>query len=255
MGRPTVVAPYFTQADHQPQLLAMNDANQLGDTISVPPLNIGTSKNTDPVERPGRLRGIKFRRFLGKVTNGVIKKITRSNLKDSRSRHDLVPPNVECEGVSSIPNIEVQDAPTSAEQGANPHSALQAAKEAVKLMKPLSGPVTSGISAAQNAPADLDDACDFEETYLKPLKIFDSVIGKLADVHPYAKIALGILSCASKMVIAQSDRDQTVHRLVEKLDQVYGFMIQEETINEISSMRGILGQISQQTLECARFIR
>jgi hypothetical protein len=92
-------------------------------------------------------------------------------------------------------------------------------------------------------------------------------------VHPYAKIALGVLSCASKvclvslsflsctqessvqMVIAQSDRDQAVHHLVDKLDQVFDFMIQDETLGQISSMRGILGQISQQTLECARFIR
>jgi hypothetical protein len=57
------------------------------------------------------------------------------------------------------------------------------------------------------------------------------------------------------MVIAQSDRDQAVLVLVNKLDQVYGFMIQDETLGQISSMRSILGQISQQTLECARFIR
>jgi hypothetical protein len=57
------------------------------------------------------------------------------------------------------------------------------------------------------------------------------------------------------MVIAQSDRDQAVLVLVNKLDQVYGFMIQDETLGQISSMRSILGQISQQILECARFIR
>jgi hypothetical protein len=57
------------------------------------------------------------------------------------------------------------------------------------------------------------------------------------------------------MVIAQLDRDQVVHHLVDKLDRVYGFLIQDEMLDQISSMRGILGQISQQTLECARFIR
>jgi hypothetical protein len=57
------------------------------------------------------------------------------------------------------------------------------------------------------------------------------------------------------MVIAQSDRDQAVLGLINKLDQVYSFMIQDETLGQISSMRSILGQISQQTLECARFIR
>lgn len=57
------------------------------------------------------------------------------------------------------------------------------------------------------------------------------------------------------MVIAQSDRDQAARGLVDRLDRVYDFMIQDETLGQISSMLGILGQISQQTLECARFIR
>ncbi|KAG1864562.1 hypothetical protein C8R48DRAFT_773077 [Suillus tomentosus] len=74
-------------------------------------------------------------------------------------------------------------------------------------------------------------------------------------VHPYAKIAVGVLSCATKMVISRSDRDQAVHSLVDKLDQVYGFMIKDDTLSRISLTRGILGQISQQTLGCARFIR
>jgi hypothetical protein len=46
------------------------------------------------------------------------------------------------------------------------------------------------------------------------------------------------------MVIAQSDRDQAVLGLVNKLDEVYGFMIQDDTLGQISSMRSILGQIS-----------
>jgi hypothetical protein len=57
------------------------------------------------------------------------------------------------------------------------------------------------------------------------------------------------------MVIAQLDHDQAVLGLVNKLDQVYGFMIQDKTLGQMSSMCGILGQISQQTLECACFIR
>ncbi|KAG2339374.1 hypothetical protein BDR05DRAFT_1003471 [Suillus weaverae] len=139
--------------------------------------------------------------------------------------------------------------------GPDPQSALQTVKEAAKGMNVLSRPVTSGVSATQNAPADLEDAYNFEDAYIRPLKIFDSVIEKPADIHPYAKIALRVLSCASKMVIAQSVRDQATHRLVDKLDQVDGFMIQDETLGQISSMRGILGQISQQTLGCASFIR
>ncbi|KAG1836871.1 hypothetical protein DFJ58DRAFT_917517, partial [Suillus subalutaceus] len=141
----------------------------------------------------GRRRG-KIRRFLGKVKNAT-KKISHS--KDSRGR-DPVFLNVDCEGASPISDIKVQDTPSGAEQGADPQLALQNAKEVVKDMNLLSGAVGSGASAAQNASADLEDAYNFQDTYLQPLRIFDSVIGKLADVHPYAKIALGVLSCASK---------------------------------------------------------
>jgi hypothetical protein len=114
--------------------------------------------------------------------------------------------------------MQVQDAPPGPEQGTDPQLALQNAKQAVKDINLLSGPVGSGVSAAQNAPADLEDVYNVQDTYLQPLKIFDKVIRELADVwphsstvwnrtypvpqvHPYAKIALGVLSCASKVCL------------------------------------------------------
>ncbi|KAG2361228.1 hypothetical protein BDR07DRAFT_76617 [Suillus spraguei] len=233
----------------------MTNANQLRASSSVPPPDIETSNETNATQRPrGRPRG-KIRRFLGKVTNSVIENISRSNLRDSRSHHNPVPPNVDREGASSTPNVEVQDAPSGTDQSADPQLALQTARDAVESMNLLSGRVTSGVSAAQNAPADLEDACNLEETYLKPLKIFDSVIGKLADVHPYAKVVLGLLSSASKIVLAQSDRDQGILQLLQKLGQVYEFMMQEKTLRGIPSMQGIVGRIVQQTLECSQFIK
>jgi hypothetical protein len=94
-----------------------------------------------------------------------------------------------------------------------------------------------------------------EDTYLQSLRIFDDVIEKIADVHPYAKMALGVLSCAAKIILAQADRDAAVLELLKKLDQVYTFMAQDQMLGQISSMRMVLGQISQQTLECAQFIK
>jgi hypothetical protein len=49
-------------------------------------------------------------------------------------------------------------------------------------MNLLSGPVVSVVSKAKNAPAVLEDVYNVQDTYLQPLKIFDNVIGKLADV-------------------------------------------------------------------------
>ncbi|KAG2063609.1 hypothetical protein BDR04DRAFT_1163516 [Suillus decipiens] len=68
-------------------------------------------------------------------------------------------------------------------------------------------------------------------------------------------MALGILSAAGKIIIAQAERDQSVDRLLQKLDYVYDFIAQDENLSKVESMRNVLGKIAQQTLECARFIR
>ncbi|KAG2094879.1 uncharacterized protein F5147DRAFT_763842, partial [Suillus discolor] len=232
----------------------MSNGNQLTDSSPVfqtPQQLFAEARYITHVRPPNKVR-----RFLSKVKDGVTKKIPRWILNNLRSRKPVLP-NVDHKGPSSTPKIkpEVQNAPSGVKQDGDPQSALRDAKKAVKGMKIRSRPVESRAFANQNASGGLEDACSFQDMYLQPLRTFDNIIGKLADVHPYAKIALGVLSCASKMVIAQSDRDRAVHCLVDKLDQVYNFMIQDETLDHISSMRDILGQISQQTLECARFIR
>ncbi|KAG1845902.1 hypothetical protein DFJ58DRAFT_504138 [Suillus subalutaceus] len=115
----------------------MSEHNQSRNSNQNPPPETRTSSEATGGESSGtkgRRRG-KIRRFLGKVKNAT-QKISHSP-KDSRGR-DPVLPNVDREGASSTANIEVRDAPSGVEQGADPQSALQDAKEAVKLMKPLS---------------------------------------------------------------------------------------------------------------------
>jgi hypothetical protein len=46
-----------------------------------------------------------------------------------------------------------------------------------------------------------------------------------------------------------------VLNLLEKLAGVYYFMTQDVNLDKMESMRGIVGKIIRQTLECARFIR
>ncbi|KAG2359239.1 hypothetical protein BDR07DRAFT_222972 [Suillus spraguei] len=83
------------------------------------------------------------------------------------------------------------------EMDADTQSALQAAEH----MHSPSGHATTALYIVQDAQADLDAVDGFQDTYLKPLRIFDDVIGKIADVHPYAKMALGVLSCVAKVCI------------------------------------------------------
>ncbi|KAG2116413.1 uncharacterized protein F5147DRAFT_758077 [Suillus discolor] len=97
---------------------------------------------------------------------------------------------------------------------------------------------------SKKGPTALDNIDSIGTAYLQPLRIFDTVIGTIAEVHPYAKMALGVLSCASKIILAQADRDEAVLDLYKKLGQVYGFITRDDTLLKISSMRDILGQIS-----------
>ncbi|KAG2144689.1 uncharacterized protein EDB93DRAFT_1337981 [Suillus bovinus] len=162
------------------------------------------------------------------------------------------------QGSSGEPASEVLAAPPSAKEtrrSASTDAELQAAHEALEHMRTLGGPAQSATSAASNASASLTAADNFSTTYLQPLKIFDTAIEKIANVHPYAKMSLGVLSAAAKIILAQAERDESVQRLLQKLDQVYGFIIQDDNLFKVESMSDVVRKIAQQTLECARFIR
>ncbi|KAG2105031.1 uncharacterized protein F5147DRAFT_244140 [Suillus discolor] len=162
------------------------------------------------------------------------------------------------QGMSGEPASKVLDAPAGMEEIPDPQlvdTELRGAREGTESMRPLGGCVASVVSKTEDGSKDLAAADDFQSTYLQPLKVFDTVIENLANVHPYAKMALGMLSAASKIIIAQAERDQSVQSLLEKLEDVYRFISLEDTLGQISSQRMIAGRIAQQTLHCARFIR
>jgi hypothetical protein len=59
---------------------------------------------------------------------------------------------------------------------------LRDAREGVESMRQLGKHSTAVASAAKDGPEDLDAADNLQTTYLQPLRIFDSVIGELANV-------------------------------------------------------------------------
>jgi hypothetical protein len=52
-------------------------------------------------------------------------------------------------------------------------------------MHPLSGPAKTVASVGQDAQADLTAADDFQNTYLKPLRVFNAVIGEIENVWTF----------------------------------------------------------------------
>ncbi|KAG2365253.1 hypothetical protein BDR07DRAFT_684754 [Suillus spraguei] len=120
--------------------------------------------------------------------------------------------------------LQIQAVLSGVEIEVDTQSALQDAQEPAKRMHPRPGPAITVVAVDRDAQTDLHNAVKFQYTSLKPLRIFDEVIGKIVDVHPYAKITLGVLSCTAEVILAQVDRDAAVIKLLEKLCQVYCFI-------------------------------
>jgi hypothetical protein len=88
---------------------------------------------------------------------------------------------------------QVQAAPSDVEVEADTQSALRDAQQAAQRMHLLSGPAMTVVSVGQGAQGDLDTADGFQDTYLKPLGIFDDVIGKIADVWTLISIGTKLI--------------------------------------------------------------
>jgi hypothetical protein len=68
---------------------------------------------------------------------------------------------------------------------ADTQSALRGAQHAAVRMHPLSGPAINMVSVGQDAQADLTTADDFQNTYLRPLRVFNAVIGEIENVWTF----------------------------------------------------------------------
>ncbi|KIL56157.1 hypothetical protein M378DRAFT_539841 [Amanita muscaria Koide BX008] len=121
-------------------------------------------------------------------------------------------------------------------------------------MRMIGGGVQKAIEHGTQSPAVLDKA-DMAANFLKPLKAFDSVVKGLADVHPYAKVALSVLSWASQAILAQANRDKLIQELQSRIADVYEFMLGDGRLDKLISMKDVLSQASQVMLECAKFIQ
>ncbi|OAX31270.1 hypothetical protein K503DRAFT_814146, partial [Rhizopogon vinicolor AM-OR11-026] len=111
----------------------------------------------------------------------------------------------------------------------------------------------SGASHVPDLLQNTASATANADSVLHPIDTFSNCLTPLK-VHPYAKVALSILTSASQMILDQADRDDAVSSLLSKVSEVFAFMTEEEELARITSMLAIYGKIARQTLECADFI-
>ncbi|KIM60031.1 hypothetical protein SCLCIDRAFT_26946 [Scleroderma citrinum Foug A] len=91
-------------------------------------------------------------------------------------------------------------------------------------------------------------------TYLQPLKTFNNVVSTISNVHPYTQMALGVLTGAAQVIIAQVNLDHSVSSLLSKVQSVYEFLLEEDTKANLDMMKDTLAHIAQVVSSCAQFI-
>ncbi|KAG6331908.1 hypothetical protein ID866_7178 [Astraeus odoratus] len=108
------------------------------------------------------------------------------------------------------------------------------------------------IGTANNVMQQIDT---FDATYLQPLQTFNIVVKTIADVHPYVRMALGVLSWASQTIITQANRDASINALLFKICEFYNFITEDDRLAKLTSMQVIFQKIAEQILDCTRFIK
>ncbi|KAI6167650.1 hypothetical protein EDD17DRAFT_1533716, partial [Pisolithus thermaeus] len=96
---------------------------------------------------------------------------------------------------------------------------------------------------------------NLNDTYLQPFITFSSTVATIAQVHPYATLALGILNAAAQSLIKQAKIDDDMFDLFDTLRTVYNFLLEDDIIQNINSMKETLGKIAQVINDAARFIK
>ncbi|KAI6095886.1 hypothetical protein EV401DRAFT_1160224 [Pisolithus croceorrhizus] len=76
---------------------------------------------------------------------------------------------------------------------------IDAAAEKYSGVKPISNATTGVVGAVGIINTTASGIQTLNDTYLKPFKVFNQVVSTLANVHPYAQAALGILTSASQV--------------------------------------------------------
>ncbi|KAG6326487.1 hypothetical protein ID866_12602, partial [Astraeus odoratus] len=73
-------------------------------------------------------------------------------------------------------------------------------------------------------------------------------------LNPYAQVAVGLLTSASQFIIDRGSIDGTVASLLPKLQNVYEFLMDGDTLINTTGREDTLAQISQVVGDCTQFI-
>ncbi|KAG6330329.1 hypothetical protein ID866_8760 [Astraeus odoratus] len=92
------------------------------------------------------------------------------------------------------------------------------------------------------------------DAYLTARRDLGAAKEALDDLNPIAQVAVGILTKAAQTILDQDSCDESVSALLEKVQEVYEFLLEKDTLEYINTKEHILVQIAQVVGNCAEFI-
>ncbi|KAI6133833.1 hypothetical protein EDD17DRAFT_226917 [Pisolithus thermaeus] len=107
------------------------------------------------------------------------------------------------------------------------------AERAFNNTDPMSRLSEGPVNIINDANTAFTDILNLTDMYLVPFKLFNTMVTTLYGVHPYAQIALGVLTAASGLLIEQANLDMAVFGLLQAIRTVYIFLMEEDTISNI----------------------
>lgn len=135
------------------------------------------------------------------------------------------------------------------------HPGIDDAARAFDTINPMSHLGGCALNIVTDADTAFTDIQYSTDVYLKPFQVFNEVVTTLSRVHPYAQLALGILTAASQLLMKQANLDKAVFSLLKMIRGVYEFLAEEDTINTMNDMKGTLVKIARVISNSALFIK
>ncbi|KAI0265707.1 hypothetical protein BC834DRAFT_843556 [Gloeopeniophorella convolvens] len=137
--------------------------------------------------------------------------------------------------------------------------ALHRADEVTGRVKEPVHPLTAAMGHANNTLNILDRAGTMHDTWKKAvdkIRWVVDVTDKIAEVHPYAKMAWNIISLIPKALLAQVERDRNVQALLEAIHDAFDLISEEDLSRSMSAkQREILLAMLGHVHDCGGFIQ
>ncbi|KAG6332238.1 hypothetical protein ID866_6853 [Astraeus odoratus] len=108
--------------------------------------------------------------------------------------------------------------------------------------------------AIEDAKTAVGGMATMNSKYLFPLQKFGTVLTTISGLHPYAKLAFGLLDGATQIILAQTTIDDSLRDLVAKISQVFEFIMEKDILSDIQLTKGTIAQIAQVVHEAAKFV-